>query len=159
MTDEELIKFIKRAKSKARRDHMSHEADDFASYSTLRIIEGSKSTVAQMWTDYLRINFGDDRKKHKAGQQRIHTDEIHPSMQVAPGVNLDFGYIQRFLSENGEWVSQRDRCVMTLKYQWAMSDEEIGSALGVSSRMVVYILREIEGRLEAYLRSEFEGSV
>lgn len=159
MNPDDILKFVRRAKSKARRDHMGHEADDFGSYVTVRLLEGSTSNVNQMWTDYLRINYGDNRKKHKSGQQRIHTDEVHPSMAVTSPINLDFGFIQRFLSENGEWVSQRDRCVMTLKYQWAMSDQEIGDALGVSSRMVVYILREIEGRLETYLRSEFEGSV
>lgn len=161
MTDEELEKIRKRAKQKAKQYRLSHEADDFGSYATVKTLEGAKGSIDQLWIDYLRENYGDTRSEYRKDQKRLYPKTVTDrSLLVAPDstdANVDFGFIQRFLCDNGGWFSSRDRAVMTLKYQWSLSNTEIAEAFGITVSRVSQILGELETRIRLCIEAQIEG--
>lgn len=151
MNDDAYKRLQARAKRKAQASGLGREADDFAGYATVRTLEGSHATTDQLWIDYLRENYGDARTKHHKGQQRLYPKTISArtfliAVETADR-DVDFGFIQRFLSENGSWFSARDRAVLTLKYQWGFTGPELAGTFGVTEARVSQIVAEIHERI------------
>lgn len=160
MDEKELKRFKAKARARAIKSRLAHEADDFESYSVLKRIQGCKSTVDRLWIDYLRENYGDNRSKYRQNQMRLDPKPLSENIPapVETARDLNFAFIQRFLSNDtdGSWFSQRDRTIMTLVYQWGFSQTEIADTLGVDLSRVTRILQEIEARIRAFLTHEMD---
>lgn len=161
MTKDGLARFKKRIQTFLKGNSLSHEAEDFTSYALLKYSEGVTSPIYQLWTHYVRENYGDLRTEYRKKQNRTHSQSVTPfSPFVDPkgaDHNVDFGFVLRFLSEDGEWFSQRDRTALVLKYEWGASQSEIAYMFGVSDAMVSKIFEEIEDRIRHMLSAQLDG--
>lgn len=153
-TDEQIINFQKKAKAYARRRNFGNEefSEDFTSWAVIKFIEGRKARIRDLYTDYLRAEYGDTRTA--CGTERSNArrfakefeDGLHESGQQHSGYS---GY-ERLLVRCR--VSQRARACLILKHKWGFTYEEIAHVFGVSGGRVSQIFDKIENTDLSYKR-------
>ena len=137
--------------AKSRRSTES-EAQDFAQTATISIVGGRKATMEQLYTDYLRSVAGDVRHPNSMMNKTSHYGDMveienmlpnHPTGAEA----CDFGAMIQ--TTKGE-----ERAMLVLKYQWDLTEKEIGYCLGVSEGRISQRLTEIKKKLKKRLGKE-----
>lgn len=152
MDEDEAKKLHKYAHKRAMGTRFARDADDIAQNAVLKRLEGETGNVDQLFVDFLRANYGDTRSKYRQGQKRVAASRADRLVSPSEtGRELGFEGVQRFLSDNGGWFSQRDRATLTMKFQWEMTNQEIAQAFGISDRKVRYLLKEILDRVRLLL--------
>ena len=160
-----LERFKKKALRFAKKSKLAHEAEDFASYALLKHAEGNVRPLYGLWVDYLRENYGDLRSQYRQDQDRLGQQSISSREWADERAfldpkeadhNVDFGFILRFLSTDGEWFTQRDRTALVLKYEWGASHAELAYMFGVSDAMISKMMSEIEDRVKHMISAQLD---
>lgn len=134
-----------RARSVALRKGYADDADDFASWAVERWLSGKreKSTINQLFIDYLRDTYGDLR--HELGKLRsdatryagvVAESDISDNPTVEQKIDAE-----RFLAT----LQARERAIIVLYYWYGFGLKEIAFCVGLSAPRVHELLNVIIG--------------
>lgn len=116
--------------------------DDFIQFAAEALLRGRKATVKQLFTDFIREEYGDSRYQTHA--------KISPKHLVGLD-QVDFGsYDDKHHSEYNFLLNSykgTDRVILVLYFEWDMSLKEIGHTLGISEGRVSQILKTLTKNL------------
>lgn len=140
MIDFEQIKGIATAKVKS--FGRPELADDFVQFTLEALLRGRKATVAQLFIDFVRQEFGDNRAKENREFKFNNSVEWEEYMdqEVLDQHDLDFTRIV-------DKFEGTDRSILILHYVWGMTLKEIGYAIGVTESRVCQMKTEIDKKL------------
>lgn len=169
MDEKEKTKYKKiygAAKRLAESSGCAHIAEDFAQDACLKISQGRKTSLVNIFTDYRRQQFGDTRFDSGAQRQLLTTRILSTSpFEESPEHDwtescIDFRDPRTFpdqfrsLSDLLNGFYGIERAIMILLGQWGMSEVEIGNIFGVSESRISQRLKGIQKRLYARAAAE-----
>lgn len=171
--DYELRQYMEMARRVAKRSRYGHLADDFAQEAALRLIEkGRPTNLKTAFIDFLRAEYGrtglhsrpGERAKAAARHSQVSLDtpvngepnsSTYHDVIASPGRDPEpFG---------GNWRDRvsfrgRDAIVFELRYEYEMSEADIGKYIGFDQRTVSRILKSINKEIQsAAIREEVEA--
>jgi DNA-directed RNA polymerase specialized sigma24 family protein len=120
-------------------------AEDFAQFALLYISKGRKATVAQLWVDFLRHEFGKKNEEH-------HEAKLAEKLGYLEMTNIreDFSRYEPTLSSVGKECQSKlhgiERAVFTLLC-YGFTLEEIGDMFGVTEGRIGQHMMEIKKKL------------
>ena len=143
--------FYEDCRSYAERKGYGQEiVEDFPSWAFIRISEGSRSRIDQLFVDFLRLNLG----ASESGKS------LRKELRLAGGNELEYDLALDCVELPGEalereqlWemVPEKDRKILKLYFAEGLTKKEIGELLGVSeariSQRMSASLKELKGIL------------
>lgn len=135
----------------------SNYADDFASESLLKIIEGRKASFFHYYVDFMRENFVTrSGKEYRFTKDLINNEPGH----AREGEDKQLLYVQFDFTaalENEvllKGIKPERRAVFILKHQWGLELKEIAFVLGLTESRICQILRIVEDVLKKRTKPE-----
>lgn len=160
MKDAEIKKYQERCKAHARRQGHSELADDFAQEAIIqKAIAGRKTTIQNLFIDFLRKEYGDTRSP--GGRARSSAMRYGTSLdQKAPGDDATLLHElvasperdpEAFGSSWRDAVTfrGRDAVIAELLLDDEASNENVASYLGVSPSRVSQVMRRVKKEIES----------
>ncbi len=146
MEKEFLNKIIKFSRSKFRK---FEDQEDFQSWACIKLLSGRKTTLKNLYVDFMRENFGDvrfeyGRLKSKAKATSRQFDES--DILEKNGSNLDPDE-QKDLFEDLKKLVGNERIVILLYVYWELTFMEIGFVMGYTEQRVHQIVTVVQERL------------
>lgn len=120
------LKSMKFARTNGYGDHQ----EDFASYCCLRLVENTYTRQDWVFTDYLRINFGDIRAKN--GKSKIHHNLISIE-KCKTSYKLEQKWNDLI---KGLKLDTLERVLFLLVYEYGFSQDECSYLIGLSPGFV-----------------------
>lgn len=144
----------------ANKKGLSHESEDFASFAIERYLNGRAATFGQLFTDYLRAQYGDTRLPGGLLRSRINW-----GMQQITDVGIQPKSCDRGNSfPSGDNLSIRESCLrgsdkidracLILFYYWGFTEDEIGQCFGFSESRVSQRLKRISKNIRLFHKRE-----
>lgn len=142
----ELIGLRNRAKKLAKSKGMSDCADDFAQEAYLALARGRKAQLRELWVDFLRGTFGDNRSL-KSIKRIIQYEDVLPEVEFYS--DSEEGVLWDSVLNN---LSAEERLPIVLYFQWGLTLKEIGYTIGVSegrvSQQMTAIMKNLKKRFK-----------
>lgn len=163
MTNEDIIKFQRRAKLVAAKKGYSELADDFAQEVLLEFIENPdrRSTIDQMFIDYLRRMYGDARTisgttRSRAEHSRISIDvcgnenegEIGSHERIA-AIETD-SESERTVQECSHLFTGREAEIYEAYFVKERTEKDIGASMQITDSRVSQLIKHMKKEIENY---------
>jgi len=139
------------AKLHAIRKGFDRDAEDFAQEVCLAYVRGRKATISQLFTDYLRQWYGDTRTLGGRIRSRATLFYENEPERCSDGM----------LGPDGDnwqcvvgFLKGSDKCIITLKYKWGLSEAEIGNCFGVTESRICQRIKGIQGRIRKRIEAQ-----
>ena len=147
MTNEEILKFQKRARYVARKYRYLQLADDFAQEVILKFLENPdrSSTVDQLFIDYLRGTFGDHRNDLGLAKSKAYFN----SCSLNDARNIQSGPSPRPESERSAFLFGGLQGYLYQAYFVnELTEEVIGETLGVTGSRVSQLIASMKKMIQ-----------
>lgn len=129
-TKEQIIDFNKKANNYAIRKGHRQISEDFASWATIKFIEGRKARIKDLYVDYLREEYGDVRSI--SGLQKSNSRRFAKEYNDGEHKRFDIGYTgyeRLFVRSRTDDTS---RACLILYFYWGLDENEIANCFGVT---------------------------
>jgi hypothetical protein len=158
-SDKKFIELRRRCETIAKRKGYPNEAEDFAQYAAEKWLLGRRTTVDQLFTDYLRQNYGDFRSP--GGRDRAigrHTQKaIDDNIQYSGSNFRDSPDSRTYVRSGTQYLKEESRidqaCYM-LFHMWGFLETEIGNLFGFSGSRVCQRIKRVQSGLSARIAKE-----
>jgi RNA polymerase sigma factor (sigma-70 family) len=151
LTLKAVCELRERARKYAKRKFpTTNDAEDFAQYAVMHLIQGRKASFSQLLTDFLRQTYGDSR----TGANTVvmeYKDSETPDWRRDFRIALDIKKDVKQLMAN--CLDGRDVSIIKLKYFYDLNDVEIADVFGITPSRVSGILSRVLAKLRAAEKS------
>lgn len=147
----------------ARHYNRPDDADDFAGWACLKVFEGRKASIKNLFIDYLRNEYGstgllrhtDNPRKIKKNmcKQSIDDTAVNLNLRAASRTERNFGDSEYLLKN----LSRYERTVLILREIWGFDEKEIAYCFGITESGICLQLKKIQSRLQKVVLKEQPG--
>ena len=136
-------------------------AEDFAQYAALRVFQGRKATVEQLLIDYLRSEYGctgirSNSKQLLKCNERKHATPIDNENPIEDFARRNSNHVRSFRDFEPffKFISQIDRSILKLFYEWGFDESEIADCFGVTKSRICQRLQRVQSSLSKIIKKE-----